>query len=58
MKCSAGSGPVATVRITIPEAVAAQPGRCTVRVRLTEPRRRGRDPGLVDRGEEVNKNEE
>jgi hypothetical protein len=37
VKCSAGSGPVATVRITIPEAVAAQPGRCTVRVRLSEP---------------------
>jgi hypothetical protein len=37
VKCSTGSGPVATVRITIPEAVAAQPGRCTVRVRLTEP---------------------
>ncbi len=37
VKCSTGSGPVATVRITVPEAVAAQPGRCTVRVRLSEP---------------------
>jgi hypothetical protein len=37
VKCSTGSGPVATVRITIPEAVAAQEGRCTVRVRLSEP---------------------
>ncbi len=37
VKFSAGSGPVATVRITVPEAVAAQPGRCTVRVRLSEP---------------------
>ena len=37
VKWSAGSGPVATVRITVPEVVAAQPGRCTVRVRLTEP---------------------
>jgi hypothetical protein len=37
VKCSTGSGPVATVRITVPEALAAQPGRCTVRVRLTEP---------------------
>jgi hypothetical protein len=37
MKCSTGSGAVATVRITIPETVAAQPGRCTVRVRLNEP---------------------
>lgn len=37
LKYSMGSGPVATVRITVPEAVAAQPGRCTVRVRLTEP---------------------
>jgi hypothetical protein len=37
VKCSTGSGPVATVRITIPERVASQPGRCTVRVRLNEP---------------------
>jgi hypothetical protein len=37
IKCSTGSGPVATVRVTVPETVAAQPGRCTVRVRLTEP---------------------
>lgn len=37
VKFSTGSGPVATVRITVPEAVAAQPGRCTVRVRLGEP---------------------
>jgi hypothetical protein len=37
VKCSTGSGPVATVRITIPEAVAAREGRCTVRVRLSEP---------------------
>lgn len=37
VKCSTGSGPVATVRITVPEAVAAKPGRCTVRVRLGEP---------------------
>ncbi len=37
VKCSTGSGAVATVRITIPEAIAAQSGRCTVRVRLTEP---------------------
>ena len=37
VKFSAGSGPVATVRITVPEAVAARDGRCTVRVRLTEP---------------------
>jgi hypothetical protein len=37
VKYSPGSNPVATVRITVPEAVAAQPGRCTVRVRLNEP---------------------
>ena len=37
VKYSTGSGVVATVRITIPEAVAARPGRCTVRVRLNEP---------------------
>jgi hypothetical protein len=37
VKCSTGSGPVATVRITVPEAVAAKPGRCMVRVRLSEP---------------------
>jgi hypothetical protein len=37
VKCSQGSGPVATVRIKVPETVAAQPGRCTVRVRLSEP---------------------
>ena len=37
VKCSAGSGPVATVRIIVPEAVAARAGSCTVRVRLTEP---------------------
>jgi hypothetical protein len=37
VKHSTGSGAVATLRITIPEAVAAQPGRCTVRVRLSEP---------------------
>ncbi len=37
VKFSTGGGPVATVRITVPEAVAAQAGRCTVRVRLTEP---------------------
>ena len=37
VKCSTGSGALATVRITVPEAVAAQPGRCTVRVRLSEP---------------------
>lgn len=36
VKCSGGSNPVATVRITLPEAVAAQAGRCTVRVRLSE----------------------
>lgn len=34
VKHSTGSGPLATVRITIPEGLAAQPGRCTVRVRL------------------------
>lgn len=37
VKFSNGSGPVATVRITVPEAVAGQGGRCTVRVRLSEP---------------------
>ncbi len=37
VKFSTGSGPVATVRITVPEAVAAQSGRCTVRVRFSEP---------------------
>ena len=37
VKCSAGSGPVATVRVTVPEAVAAKAGNCTVRVRLSEP---------------------
>jgi hypothetical protein len=37
VKWSAGSGPVATVRVTVPEALTAKPGRCTVRVRLTEP---------------------
>ncbi|MFM8274289.1 MAG: DUF1573 domain-containing protein [Gemmata sp.] len=37
VKFSAGAGAVATVRVTVPEAVAAQPGRCTVRVRLSEP---------------------
>jgi hypothetical protein len=36
VKHSTGSGAVATVRITVPETVAAQPGRCTVRVRLNE----------------------
>ncbi len=33
----ATNGPFATVTIKVPEAVAAQPGRCTVRVRLNEP---------------------
>lgn len=37
VKWSAGSGPVATVRVTVPEALSAKPGRCTVRVRLSEP---------------------
>jgi hypothetical protein len=37
VKWSGGSGPVATLRVTVPEAVAARPGRCTVRVRLSEP---------------------
>lgn len=37
VKWSEGRGPVATVRVTVPEAVAARPGRCTVRVRLSEP---------------------
>jgi hypothetical protein len=37
VKWSGGSGPVATVRVTVPEAVAAKPGRCTLRVRLSEP---------------------
>jgi hypothetical protein len=37
VKCSPGSGAVATVRVTVPEAVSARPGRCTVRVRLSEP---------------------
>lgn len=37
VKCSAGSGPVATVRVTVPNTVAAEPGRCTIRVRLSEP---------------------
>lgn len=37
VKFSAGSGPVATVRVTVPAAIATQPGRCTVRVRLNEP---------------------
>ncbi|MDY3560434.1 DUF1573 domain-containing protein [Gemmata sp. JC673] len=36
VKFSAGSGPVATVRITVPDALAQQPGRCSVRVRLSE----------------------
>jgi hypothetical protein len=37
VKWSGGSGPVATVRVTVPGTVAAKPGRCTVRVRLSEP---------------------
>ena len=37
VKWSTGSGRVATVRVTVPEAVAAKPGRCTVRVRMGEP---------------------
>jgi hypothetical protein len=37
VKCSGGSTPVATVRVTVPETVAAKPGRCTVRVQLKEP---------------------
>ena len=37
VKFSNGNGTGATVRVTIPEAVAAKPGRCTVRVRLSEP---------------------
>ncbi|QEG29147.1 hypothetical protein GobsT_39360 [Gemmata obscuriglobus] len=36
VKFSPGSGPVATVRVTVPEALAKQPGRCNVRVRLGE----------------------
>lgn len=37
VKHSTGSAPLATVRVTIPEALTAQAGRCTVRVRLNEP---------------------
>jgi hypothetical protein len=37
LKWPSGSWAVTTVRITVPETVAAQPGRCTVRVRLSEP---------------------
>jgi hypothetical protein len=37
VKYSPGSGPVATVRVTVTEAASREPGRCTVRVRLTEP---------------------
>lgn len=37
VKHSTGSAPIATVRVTIPETLAAQAGRCTVRVRLGEP---------------------
>jgi hypothetical protein len=37
VKHSEGSGPLATVRITVPEALTKEPGRCTVRVRLSEP---------------------
>jgi hypothetical protein len=37
VKCSTGSGPVATVRITVTEAASIQAGQCTVRVRLAEP---------------------
>jgi hypothetical protein len=37
VKWSGGSGPVATVRVTVPAAVAAKSGRCTVRVRLSAP---------------------
>jgi hypothetical protein len=36
-KYSPGAGSVATVRITVPESIAAQAGRGTVRVRLAEP---------------------
>jgi hypothetical protein len=37
VKCSEGRGAVAAVRISVPAAIATQPGRCTVRVRLSEP---------------------
>jgi hypothetical protein len=37
VKASAGSGPVATVRVTVAGTAAARPGSCTVRVRLAEP---------------------
>ncbi|MCI0704330.1 MAG: DUF1573 domain-containing protein [Planctomycetia bacterium] len=37
VKSSTGSGPVATVRITVTEAASTQAGQCTVRVRLKEP---------------------
>lgn len=37
VKHSTGSAPLATVRITISETLTAQAGRCTVRVRLSEP---------------------
>lgn len=37
VKWSAGSGLVATVRVTVSAASAARPGGCRVRVRLTEP---------------------
>jgi hypothetical protein len=37
VKHSTGSGPVATVRVTVGGAAAAQPGGCRVRVRLAEP---------------------
>ena len=37
VKYSPGSGPVATVRVTVAGAAATQPGTATVRVRLAEP---------------------
>ncbi len=37
VKWSEGRGRVATLRVTVPEVVAAKPGHCMVRVRLSEP---------------------
>lgn len=37
VKFSTGTGPVATVRVTVPATATAQPGHCTVRVRMAAP---------------------
>jgi hypothetical protein len=37
VKYSPGADPVATVKVTIPESHSAADGRCTVRIRLSEP---------------------